>query len=246
MDEDIFPPFDESQLSPEDQEVLRMFDALEDIPANLSDDAAPESGADNSHSSLPARDSGVEAAEVAPASSLIDENFIEDMLSVFAFEADEDIAILRRTLRQIEREDTLDTGRLMTLQHLAHKIKGTAGAVGCFAMSTIAYHIEAISRLIINGTVDPLMGLPALVDAVFALEVTLDGLVADRQEHPDALEELEAKYKALGIEVTASGANAPVQRPDQSVPSEAASSSKHAAVRKPAQSVEEPSFISPS
>src|SRR5579885_1034663 len=209
MDEDIFSPFDESQLSPEDQEVLRMFDALEDIPANLDDDAAPESGADSSHSSLPAHDSGVEAAEVAPASSLIDENFIEDMLSVFAFEADEDIAILRRTLRQIEREDRLDTGRLMTLQHLAHKIKGTAGAVGCFAMSTIAYQIEAIARLIGAGTVNQLIGLKALVQAVLALEVTLDGLIADRVEHTDSLEELQAEYRALGIDVEASGANAP-------------------------------------
>src|SRR5579884_479937 len=209
MDEDIFPPFDESQLSPEDQEVLRMFDALEDIPANLSDDAAPESGADNSHSSLPARDDGVAPAEVAPASPSLDENFIEDMLSVFAFEADEDIAILRRTLRQIEREDTLDTGRLMTLQHLAHKIKGTAGAVGCFAMSTIAYQIEAIARLISAGTVNQLIGLKALVQAVLALEVTLDGLIADRVEHSDSLEELQAEYRALGIDVEASGANAP-------------------------------------
>src|SRR5579885_2572756 len=214
MDEDIFPPFDESQLSPEDQEVLRMFDALEDIPVDPGSDetSALEVEADTSLSPLSAHvelSPRSEQAERERDTSLIDENFLEDMLSIFAFEADEDIAILRRTLRQIEREDRLDTGRLMTLQHLAHKIKGTAGAVGCFAMSTIAYQIEAIARLISAGTVNQLIGLKALVQAVLALEVTLDGLIADRVEHTDSLEELQAEYRALGIDVEASGANAP-------------------------------------
>lgn len=213
--EDAFPPFDESQLSPEDLAVLRMFDALEDIPADLADDepGTLETGAASSPLPLPEPEAA-EVAESAPASFLTDEHFLEDMLSVFAFEADEDIAILRRTLRQIEREDTQDaqdTAHLTTLQHVAHKIKGTAGAVGCFAMSTIAYQIEAIARLIIAGTVSQLIGLKALVQAVLALEVTLDGLIADRVEHNDPLEELQAEYRALGIDVAASGANAPMQ-----------------------------------
>src|SRR5579883_658623 len=214
MDEDIFPPFDESQLSPEDQEVLRMFDALEDIPVDPGSDetSALEVEADTSLSPLSAHvelSPRSEQAERERDTSLIDENFLEDMLSIFAFEADEDIALLRRTLRQIEREDALDTARLTTLQHIAHKIKGTAGAVGCFAMSTIAYQIEAIARLITAGTVSQLIGLKALVQAVLALEVTLDGLIADRVEHTAPLEELQAEYRALGIEVEASGANAP-------------------------------------
>src|SRR5579883_1313210 len=214
MDEDIFPPFDESQLSPEDQEVLRMFDALEDIPVDPGSDetSALEVEADTSLSPLSAHvelSPRSEQAERERDTSLIDENFLEDMLSIFAFEADEDIALLRRTLRQIEREDALDTARLTTLQQLAHKIKGTAGAVGCFAMSTIAYQIEAIARLISAGTVNQLIGLKALVQAVLALEVTLDGLIADRVEHTDSLEELQAEYRALGIDVEASGANAP-------------------------------------
>src|SRR5579884_2139222 len=214
MDEDIFPPFDESQLSPEDQEVLRMFDALEDISANPGSDgtSALEVEADTALSPLSAHvelSPRSEQAEPERDTSLTDENFLEDMLSIFAFEADEDIALLRRTLRQIEREDALDTARLTTLQHIAHKIKGTAGAVGCFAMSTIAYQIEAIARLIIAGTVSQLIGLKALVQAVLALEATLDGLIADRVEHTAPLEELQAEYRALGIDVEASGANAP-------------------------------------
>src|SRR5579883_1875487 len=214
MDEDIFPPFDESQLSPEDQEVLRMFDALEDIPVDPGSDetSALEVEADTSLSPLSAHvelSPRSEQAERERDTSLIDENFLEDMLSIFAFEADEDIALLRRTLRQIEREDALDTARLTTFHHIAHKIKGTAGAVGCLAMPTIAYQIEAIARLITAGTVSQLIGLKALVQAVLALEVTLDGLIADRVEHTAPLEELQAEYRALGIEVEASGANAP-------------------------------------
>lgn len=214
MDEDIFPPFDESQLSPEDQEVLRMFDALEDIPADLGSDETSALEVEAGTSLPPLREHvelslRSEQAEPERDTSPTDENLTEDMLSIFAIEADEDIALLRRALRQIERENTLDTARLTTLQHIAHKIKGTAGAVGCFAMSTIAYQIEAIARLIMAGTVSQLIGLKALVQAVLALEVTLDGLIADRAEHTAPLEELQAEYRALGIDVEASGANPP-------------------------------------
>jgi chemosensory pili system protein ChpA (sensor histidine kinase/response regulator) len=211
---DVFPPFDESQLSPEDLEVLRQFDALEGVPPGL---VTGESTGFEVKASIPLiplqeRDEASTAAETSlssQASTLSDDDFLEDMLSVFAFEADEDIAILRRTLRQIEQEDSLDMARFTTLQHVAHKIKGTAGAVACISMSTIAYQIEAIARLVIAGTVNPLIGLKALVQAVLALEVTLDGLIADRMEHSDPLEELQAEYRALGINLEESGANAP-------------------------------------
>src|SRR5579875_3193577 len=187
MDEDIFPPFDESQLSPEDLEVLRQFDALEEVSPGpvVSESADLET--------VTALLSAREEQKATATTEAADQQFLEDMLSVFAFEADEDIAVLRRTLRQIEREDTLDVARFTVLQNVAHKIKGTAGAVGCFAMSTIAYQIEAIARLVIAGTVSQLIGLKALVQAVLTLEVTLDGLIADRVEHSEALEDLQAE-----------------------------------------------------
>ncbi|HLI09011.1 MAG TPA: response regulator [Ktedonobacteraceae bacterium] len=204
MDEDIFPPFDESQLSPEDLEVLRQFDALEEVSPGpvVSESADLET--------VTALLSAREEQKATATTEAADQQFLEDMLSVFAFEADEDIAVLRRTLRQIEREDTLDVARFTVLQNVAHKIKGTAGAVGCFAMSTIAYQIEAIARLVIAGTVSQLIGLKALVQAVLTLEVTLDGLIADRVEHSEALEDLQAEYQALGIDVETSSARVPM------------------------------------
>lgn len=257
---DLFSPFDESQLSPEELEILRRFDELEDASPDLNASANLEVDPANLNDLNLLLATSPEAELPSPAAvdtkvsepillNSSDEDFLEDMLSVFAFEADEDIRLLRRTLRQAEEDETLDVVRFTALQRIAHKIKGTAGAVGCFAMSTIAYHIEAISRLVINGMVDLLIGQQALVHAVIALEVTLDGLIVDRQEHPDALEELETEYKALGIEVTASGANAPAQRAGMihPVPSEASPSSpEHVGARKPAHTVEEPSFLSPS
>ena len=173
------------------------------------------------------------------------------MLPIFAFEADEDIVVLRQTLRQIEQEDALDVARLTTLQRVAHKIKGTSGAIGCVSMSSIAYLIEAIARLVIVGAVNPIIGLHALVQAVVALEVTLDGLIADRQEHSEALDELRAELESLGIEVAASGANAPalLSMPDNLVPSAPHTSSPSAldiaAGHGLARTAEEPIFVSP-
>ncbi len=210
MNDNLFPPFDESQLTPEDLEVLREFDALEDV-SPVVDETADLEGAipllspQVYEESSPASETALPAQAFPPA----DQNFIEDMLSVFAFEADEDIAVLRRTLQQIEREDMLDAARFTILQNVAHKIKGTAATVSCFAMSTIAYQIEAIARLVSAGTVSRLIGLKALAQAVRALEVTLDGLIADRVEHSAPLEDLQAEYRALGINVELSGAKAP-------------------------------------
>ena len=127
----------------------------------------------------------------------------EDMLTLFASEADEDMVTLRRTLQQLEPDEQLDIAHLQTLQRTAHKMKGTAGAIGCTAMSSIAHHIEELTRLIISGKVVPFIGLNALAQTVDALEATLNSFVTHGQESSTPLAELEAEYKALNIDIQA-------------------------------------------
>jgi chemotaxis protein histidine kinase CheA/ActR/RegA family two-component response regulator len=123
----------------------------------------------------------------------------EEMLAIFVGEADEDITTIRQTLQQLDSDDHVDTALLRVLQRTAHKLKGTTGAVGCTAMSTIALHMEELVKLIANGTTAPIIGLNALVQTVHALETTLNSLVTYGEESSTPLIELEAEYKALNI-----------------------------------------------
>jgi len=175
MDEASYPN-DQNELSADDRAVLRAFDEMEDREVESS---AP---ATSMQEPLPQADS-------SPG----------DMLLLFTSEAAEDIATMRRVLHQLEQDDLLDAASFLTLQRTAHKLKGTAGAIGCNAMSAIARYIEMLIPLIKEGPITPLIGLDALVHAVVALEVTLNGLISNGQESSTPLAELEAEYRTLGI-----------------------------------------------
>ncbi len=170
-------PFDHSKLSPEDLEVLRAFHEMEDFaPKDTSTTQLPEA--------------------VKP--EIGDEE--EDMLLIFAGEADEDIGTMREALRQMEQDDSIDSPGLFTLQRRAHKLRGAALAIGCDSMATIAHHIEAIAKRVKVGHIPYMTGLMALVQGVHALELTLESVVEKEQESIAPLLDLEKDLEALGVQ----------------------------------------------
>ncbi len=165
----------QTQLSAEDQAILDAFNSLDALKINAIGSIL--SSSPHTHD-----------AEFSD----------EDMLFLFAAEMDEDIAYMKRALSQLEQSDTtLDMSRFTVLSRIAHKVRGTSGAMECHAMAAIAHHIEVIVTQIHNGKLLPLLGLNALVQAVLALEVTLQDLLANGEEDNAALSALENELEQL-------------------------------------------------
>ena len=99
------------------------------------------------------------------------------MLTLFATEVDEDITTMRLAVQQFEQDKRLDSQGLKALKHCAHKVAGTAAAIGCASISTIARHIEIIIKLVEDGGVAFQTALIALSNSMQALEATLHSLV---------------------------------------------------------------------
>nr|BBH93590.1 hypothetical protein KTA_17890 [Thermogemmatispora argillosa] len=193
-------PEEESQLTPEDLAIIEAFRQMEDLepPEGASESEVVSAAATEANDGLTDRATAANAQGGEPATgSPSSEGGLDDMLALFAAEADEDIAAMRQALAQLEQEDQLDEGRLEALRRCAHKLKGTAGAVGCPSMSTIAYYIEMLVGSLRDGSVPMMIGLMALVQAVRALEATLQSIVETGQESSAPLTELEADYEAL-------------------------------------------------
>src|SRR5579884_3719121 len=192
--------FDESELSAEDLEVLRAFDAMsgweagETTTAELTNEVAA--------SSAPKSDfKGREERTAIAASAPSDEELVEDVLRLFIAEVQEDITRMRHTLSQLEQDDQIQPGRFVPLRRAAHKIRGTAGAVECPDMATMAHYAEEIVDQITAGTIFPLIGVNALIHIVLALESTLEHIVQQGKESEQALAELEVELQNLGIEI---------------------------------------------
>ncbi len=183
-------PFHEDDLSEEDLAVLRDFDAMEFIAGEQLEENA-ENSQDAAKNDSPA---GLSHTDTTEAFSQ------EDMLLLFVGEVEEDISVLSNGIQLISGRgeqklgpaETLDGARLDSLARKAHKIKGTAGAFGCPAISTIARHTEMLMRLLLQDKLDPLLALPLLTQAIAALESTLDSLVTTGEESLTPLNELEA------------------------------------------------------
>jgi chemosensory pili system protein ChpA (sensor histidine kinase/response regulator) len=176
--------FNQDNLSAEDLAILRAFDEM-----NLEHWEGASAQDDTS-------------ARPSTAEELNTEFFgPEEMLALFVAEAEEDITTIRRTVQQLEPDDSLDTARLQTIQRTAHKLKGTTGAVGCMTMSTIALSIEELVKLLNKGTIVPFIGLNALGQTTHAFERTLNSFVTYGEESSSPLAELEAEYKALNIDI---------------------------------------------
>lgn len=172
--------FDHTKLSPRDQEVVRQFlatDEFETRPPDSDEPAAPPA-----------------PQPVDPTIALEDE-----MISVFATEVEEDLAVLRGGLEQAERDEDVKSPGFLTLQQIAHKIRGSAAMIGCDAMSTIAHRIELVVYQIISGETSMHTGLYGLGHAVGALEITLASVVTQKQEDLQPLLGLEQDFATLGI-----------------------------------------------
>ena len=140
-----------------------------------------------------------------------------EMLVIFVSEVDEDIRAIRHILRHIEpfaphslplstkkaheQEEWLDPGPLQTIQRLAHKIKGTSGSIGCMTMSTIAFDIEELAKMVVQGELVSSIGLHALAQSISALEMTLNSMITYGTEPKQPLADLEAEYRALNIDI---------------------------------------------
>jgi chemosensory pili system protein ChpA (sensor histidine kinase/response regulator) len=180
--------FDEGELSAEDLEVLRAFDAMDSWD---SAPTGPLSGATIAQ----------ERATSASPSQNDEEALAADVLLLFISEAEDDIAHMRRTLSLLEQDDQIQPARFVPIKRAAHKIRGTAGAVECLSMSTIAHYAEVVVEKMTGGTIFPVIGVNALAQIVIALEATLEQIVKQGKEPHEPLAELETTLHELGIDL---------------------------------------------
>ena len=212
MDETPFPAYSPDELSAEDLAIIQMFDEMTDLEITGNLDESRE-GTSDSAFALGNDPSGVENPD--------------DMLMLFASEAEEDIATMRRALLDLEQDNHANSPGLITLGRAAHKLKGTAGAMGCEMMSTIAWHVEEEIQLLKEEKLTVFTGLSALVHAIKALEATLQSVVDDGQESALPLQELRQDLNALNsadeqaLEITGKQKAIKVEEPEPapSIPS---------------------------
>src|SRR6266851_5561283 len=186
--DDFDSPDHQEELSKDDQEVLRAFHDLEE--STTSNDSFPQAAAPVTSITY--------QTDTDQSAAFLSE---DDMLALFASEADEDITTMRLAVQHLEQANRLDSPGLKVLKRCTHKVAGTAAAIGCASMSTIAHHIEAIIKLVENGSLVFQTGLIALVHSVQALEATLHSIVSNGYESKNPLLELEEEYKRFNIDV---------------------------------------------
>jgi chemotaxis protein histidine kinase CheA len=178
--------FNENSLSADDLAVLQAFEAMEKW------NEAPSSSPITPLWSSPSAE--------RPAD---EDSFEEEMLALFISEVEEDLARMQDALALLEQDGQINAELLQPLQRAAHKVRGTAGAVECQALSTIAHAIEVICGQITNGCIFPVLGVNALVRVVLALEKTLESVVMQGSESGVPLAELKSELKQLGIHLDA-------------------------------------------
>src|SRR5260370_228529 len=123
------------ELSAEDLAIIQAFDSMNDLM---------------SAGNLDKQQDAIHPAAAWPENGAPTIENPEDMLMLFASEADEDISTMRRALLQLEQDNSTNSPGLVTLGRSAHKLKGTAGAMGCEAMSPIALKIKEEIQLILG------------------------------------------------------------------------------------------------
>ena len=178
IDDDDATDEREREMSADDLAVLRAFDERETWqPPRMSD-----------------------VPNTPPLQISNQETSDEDILLLFASEVDDDIGQMKHALSQLELDDTLDTldmTKFAVLRRVAHKVRGTAGAMEHMAMAAIARHIETVVAQINNGSLSPFIGANALVQAVLALEVTLRDALEHGRESDVFLLALENELEQL-------------------------------------------------
>lgn len=188
--------FDQNSLSPDELAILQAFDAMD--LGNMEGGEGGEGEEEGEQS---------KNASQLPRTSFSDQHALtsmllgDEMLALFVGEVEEDLTAIREILRRVEPEEDIDPLPLQTLQRFAHKVKGTSGAIGCTIISTIAYYMEELTGQIARGMLVPFIGLHALLQTVYALEMTLNSVITYGEESDHPLAELEAEYHALNIAI---------------------------------------------
>ncbi|HZT98776.1 MAG TPA: Hpt domain-containing protein [Ktedonobacteraceae bacterium] len=137
---------------------------------------------------------GASSAQQETSSSVLD-----DVRAIFFSEVEEDLVVMREALRRLERGNDIDSARLTALRRVAHKLQGSAGMMSYPALAAIASSIERIVEAIATSKIGPLLGVSALVQAVFALETTFDDLVNKGVENDRPHRELEIYLRQLAL-----------------------------------------------
>jgi chemosensory pili system protein ChpA (sensor histidine kinase/response regulator) len=181
--------FDENELTIEDLDILKAFDAIENWPAG-----------DKASSSTPGTFS-VAAQHLSDADKEQDE--VIEMLMIFLEEAGEDIGKMRQACNQIAQNPQPLPARFAVFQRAGHKLRGTAGAVGYPITSTAAEHIETIAERVLTKKIEPDAGFKAIEKTVSVLEHCHQYLSEEAKEPADAtlIPALEAFYSDLGIQI---------------------------------------------
>ena len=185
--DDLDTPDHQEELSKDDLAVLQAFHELE---FSTADNSFP-------HAATP-ETSLTHQSDTDQSAAFLSE---DDLLVLFATEADEDITTMRLAVQQLEQDNRLDSQGLKALKRCGHKVAGTAAAIGCSSMSTIARHVEAITKLVKDGSLALQTGLIALLNSIQALEATLHSIVSNGFESKNPLLELEEEYKRHNIDV---------------------------------------------
>ena len=181
--------FDENELTTEDLDILKAFDAIEDWPTD-SNTSAPIS-ATSARPSQQQAEADIERDEAI------------EMLMIFLEEASEDIGKMRQACNQIAQSIQIATSRFGIFQRAGHKLRGTAAAVGYPTMALAAEHIEALAEQVLAEKIEPEAGFQAIESAVTVLEYCHQQLAENGQEpsNLNLLADLESHYSKLGIQI---------------------------------------------
>ena len=158
MTNDEIFPFDESELSPEDLAVLQAFDAM-----NWDESASRPSETNEAPTT---------AEKSASGQSLPLENeadFLQEMMVLFITEVEADLASMQHSWSLLDQAELLRAEQFSPFRRGGHKIRGSAGAVNCTSIITIAGYIEDTSELIILNQLSPDIGLHVLSLSLSAL-----------------------------------------------------------------------------
>ncbi|MGB8344523.1 MAG: response regulator [Ktedonobacteraceae bacterium] len=192
MDNEPFDGFAENALTDEERAIIAAFDAV--------DLDATSVGADLSYPSQ----------TIMETAGALNRPLHEDMQAIFV----EEVAIDCITLEQVlERRAAAvggdksaplqDAAQAQIIQRIAHKLKGTCGAMHCDVLAALALHMETLTKLIEQNAIAPQMGWQALEYASHALQATLEDFAAAGQENPAFFATFETSCHTLGVELHA-------------------------------------------
>ena len=187
-------PLPENALTDEERAIIAAFDAVDLDAAAIGADSLSGREVIISRPSSPLGS----AAEARGATD-------EDMHAIFVEEVAIDCITLEQVLerRPARERSPEDAAQAQIVQRIAHKLKGTCGAMHCDALAALALHTETLTRAIEQNAVEPQVGWQALDYASHALQATLEDFAAAGQENPAFLSAFETACHALGVELHA-------------------------------------------